>query len=180
MKAGIITAVGKAPFYGDFDEPIASEGKELITVTACALSQFSNSRSSGSHYSSEGMLPSVAGADGVGCTADGRRVYFVLPEAPYGALAQKSLVRSKQCVAVPDSRDDVSVAAIGNPGMSAWAAQQIALACSREKSSWSMAQQERRAGWLFNLQNISAQAKSSAQAAMKASLRNCCLWERTS
>lgn len=122
MKAGIITAVGKPPFYGDFDEPIASEGKELITVTACALSQFSKSRSSGSHYSSEGMLPSVAGADGVGRTADGRRVYFVLPEAPYGALAQKSLVRSKQCVAVPDSLGDVSAAAIANPGMSAWAA----------------------------------------------------------
>jgi len=68
------------------------------------------------------MLPSVAGADGVGRTTDGRRVYFVLPEAPYGALAQKSLVRSKQCVAVPDSLDDVSAAAIANPGMSAWAA----------------------------------------------------------
>ena len=39
MKAGIITAAGKPPFYGDFDEPIASEGKELITVSASALSQ---------------------------------------------------------------------------------------------------------------------------------------------
>jgi len=122
MKAGIITAAGKSPVYGDFKEPIACEGKELITVSASALSQFSKSRSSGSHYSSDAMFPSVAGADGVGRTADGRRVYFVLPEAPYGALAEKSLVHSKQCVAVPGNLDDTTAAAIANPGMSAWAA----------------------------------------------------------
>ena len=122
MKAGVIAAVGKSPVYGDFNEPVACEGKEVITVGASALSQFSKSRSSGSHYSSEGVFPSVAGADGIGRTADRRRVYFVLPEAPYGALAEKSLVRSKQCIAVPDGLDDITAAAIANPGMSAWAA----------------------------------------------------------
>jgi NADPH:quinone reductase-like Zn-dependent oxidoreductase len=122
MKAAVITAAGKLPVYGDFEEPIASEGKEVITVSASALSQHSKSRSSGSHYSSEGVFPSAAGGDGVGRTGDGRRVYFALPEAPYGALAEKSLVRSKQCVSVPDSLDDVTAAAIANPGMSAWAA----------------------------------------------------------
>jgi NADPH:quinone reductase-like Zn-dependent oxidoreductase len=122
MKAAIITAAGKSPLYGDFNAPVASEGKELITVSASALSQFSKSRSSGSHYSSGGKFPSIAGADGVGRTADGRRVYFVLPEPPYGALAEQSLVQSKQCIAVPDSLDDVTAAAIANPGMSAWAA----------------------------------------------------------
>ena len=48
MKAGIMTAAGKPPVYGDFNEPVASEGKELIAVSASALSQFSKSRSSGS------------------------------------------------------------------------------------------------------------------------------------
>ncbi len=122
MKAGIITAPGKTPVYGNFEEPVAGPGQELVTVSASALSQFSRSRSAGSHYSSEGLFPSVAGADGVGRTADGRRVYFVLPEAPYGTLAEKSLVRSGQCVAIPDGLDDVTAAAIANPGMSAWAA----------------------------------------------------------
>jgi hypothetical protein len=37
MKAAILTAGGKAPVYGDFREPIAREGKELITVSASAL-----------------------------------------------------------------------------------------------------------------------------------------------
>lgn len=122
MKAGIITTAGKPPVYGDFSEPVASEGMEVVSVTASALSQFSKSRSSGAHYSADGAFPSVAGADGVGRTADGRRLYFVLPEAPYGALAEKSVVRSTQCVAVPDGLDDVTAAAIANPGMSGWAA----------------------------------------------------------
>jgi NADPH:quinone reductase-like Zn-dependent oxidoreductase len=122
MKAGIITAAGKTPVYGDFKEPVAAQGRKLITVTASALSHFSKSRSSGSHYSSDGAFPAVAGADGVGRTAEGRRVYFALPEAPYGALAERSLVRAQQCVAVPDGVDDVTAAAIANPGMSAWAA----------------------------------------------------------
>lgn len=122
MKAAIITAAGKSPVYGDFRQPVASEGNEVITVSASALSQFSKSRSSGAHYSSDVMFPAVAGADGVGRTADGRRVYFVLPEAPFGALAERSLVGSKHCVAVPDGLEDGMAAAIANPGMSAWAA----------------------------------------------------------
>ncbi|HWE49829.1 MAG TPA: zinc-binding alcohol dehydrogenase family protein [Bryobacteraceae bacterium] len=122
MKAAIITSAGQIPVYGDFAEPLASEGRDVIAVKASALSQFSKSRSSGGHYSSGGGFPSIAGADGVGFTADGRRVYFVLPEAPYGALAEKCVVRIEQCVAVPDGLDAVTAAAIANPGMSAWAA----------------------------------------------------------
>ncbi|MGD0443580.1 MAG: zinc-binding alcohol dehydrogenase family protein [Edaphobacter sp.] len=122
MKAAIVTAVGNAPVFGEFNEPGATPGAELITVSASALSQFSKSRSSGTHYSSEAVFPAVAGADGVGRTADGRRVYFVLPEAPYGALAEKCLVRANQCVEVPDGLDDVTASAMANPGMSAWAA----------------------------------------------------------
>ncbi len=36
MNAGIITAAGKAPVYGDFNEPVVSAGQELITVSASA------------------------------------------------------------------------------------------------------------------------------------------------
>lgn len=122
MKAAIIAAAGKTPIYGDFAEPVARAGEELITVSASALSQFSKSRSSGAHYSSDGVFPAVAGTDGVGRTADGRRVYFALPETPYGAMAEKSIVRSERCVPIPDNLDDITAAAIANPGMSAWTA----------------------------------------------------------
>jgi NADPH:quinone reductase-like Zn-dependent oxidoreductase len=106
MKAAIVTAADKTPVYGDFNEPTAREGMELIAVNASALSQFSRSRSAGSHYSSNSVFPSVAGADGVGHAADGRRVYFALPEAPYGALAEKCLVSQEYCVDVPECLDD--------------------------------------------------------------------------
>jgi NADPH:quinone reductase-like Zn-dependent oxidoreductase len=122
MKAAIVTAAGKSPIFGEFNEPAAAQGMEVITVSASALSQFSKSRSVGTHYSSDGGFPAVAGADGVGLTADGRRVYFVLPEAPYGALAEKCLVDADHCVEIPDSLDDAMAAAMANPGMSAWAA----------------------------------------------------------
>jgi NADPH:quinone reductase-like Zn-dependent oxidoreductase len=122
MNAAIVTAGGKPPIFGEFDDPAPTPQAELITVSASALSQFSKSRSSGVHYSSEGAFPAVAGADGVGRTEDARRVYFVLPEAPYGALAEKCLVRAQQCIEIPDSLDDATAAAIANPGMSAWAA----------------------------------------------------------
>lgn len=122
MKAAIVTAGGKPPVYGEFHAPTGTRSTELIRVRASALSQFSKSRSAGTHYSSEGAFPAVAGADGVGVTRDGRRVYFVLPEAPYGALAEECLVRGDRCIPVPDSLDDVTAAAIANPGVSAWAA----------------------------------------------------------
>src|ERR1700733_10101751 len=51
-----------------------------------------------------------------------RRVYFVLPKPPLGSMSERTVVRSGQCVALPDGLDDVTAAAIANPGMSAWAA----------------------------------------------------------
>jgi NADPH:quinone reductase-like Zn-dependent oxidoreductase len=122
MKAAVVTSAGNAPAYGDFKTPIAKPAEELISVQASALSQFTKSRASGAHYSSEGGFPLVAGADGVGVTQEGRRVYFVLPEAPFGALAELCPVPSNQCVELPDSLDEITAAAIANPGMSAWAA----------------------------------------------------------
>lgn len=122
MKAAVVTAAGKTPVYGDFDMPKLTAGEEVIAVRASALSQFSKSRSSGSHYSSDKAFPTVAGSDGVGVTQDGRRVYFALPEAPFGALAEFCLVPPDQTVEIPDTLDDITAAAIANPGMSAWAA----------------------------------------------------------
>jgi NADPH:quinone reductase-like Zn-dependent oxidoreductase len=122
MKAAIVTGPGKTPAYGDFNEPAPKAGEELIHVTASALSQLTKGRASGAHYSSPGQFPLIAGVDGVGRTADGRRVYFALPDAPFGAMAEKVAVRREQCIPLPEGVDDVTAAAIANPGMSSWAA----------------------------------------------------------
>jgi NADPH:quinone reductase-like Zn-dependent oxidoreductase len=62
------------------------------------------------------------GIDGVGHLDDGRRVYFVLPKAPFGSMSEKTVILPSQCVSLPDDLDDVTAAAIANPGTSAWAA----------------------------------------------------------
>jgi len=122
MKAAIVVEAGKTPVYGDFKEPVPANGEIQVKVTAAALSNVVRSRASGTHYSSSGLLPFVVGIDGVGHLDDGRRVYFVLPKAPLGSMSEKTVIRPSQCVLLPDELDDVTAAAIANPGMSSWAA----------------------------------------------------------
>ena len=122
MKAAIVKEKGTHPEVGSFESPVATDGHVLINVTAAALSRVSKFRSMGMHYSSEANFPLVAGMDGVGTLEDGSRVYFAMPAAPYGSLAEQTLVNEKLTVPIPDSLDDVTAAAIANPAMSSWAA----------------------------------------------------------
>jgi len=122
MKAAIVQAAGQTPVYGDFLEPTPAPGEQHIRVAASAISHVVKSRASGAHYSSSGQFPFVAGIDGVGSLDDGRRVYFILPRAPNGSMAEETVVASAQCVVLPDGLDDVTAAAIVNPGLSSWAA----------------------------------------------------------
>lgn len=122
MKAAIVQQAGKLPVYADFAEPTVLEGENRIAVTAAALSQLAKARASGKHYSSAGVYPFVVGVDGVGRLDDGSRVYFLLPKAPNGAMAERTSVLAAHCLALPDGLDDVTAAALANPGMSSWAA----------------------------------------------------------
>lgn len=121
MKAAIVTELGKAPVYVDFAEPIAADGEVLIDVSAAPLSHVTRYRASGTHYSSAGTLPFVVGLDGVG-RHDGRRVYFILPRAPFGSMGERTAVPAAHLVPLPDAIDDATAAAIAIPAMSSWAA----------------------------------------------------------
>lgn len=122
MKAAIVSSAGQTPVYGDFPEPVPAAGESRVAVTAAAISHVVKSRASGAHYSSSGHFPFIVGIDGVGRLEDGKRVYFVLPKTPLGSMAERTIVPSAHCVALPDDLDDVTAAAIANPGMSSWAA----------------------------------------------------------
>lgn len=121
MKAAIVKQRGIEPIYGDFEEPQANEGNVVVNVTASALSNLTKMRAMGRHYSASQVYPNVAGTDGVG-TINGKRVYFLATNAPFGTLAEKTLVNQKLTIPLPDGIDDVTAAAIANPGMSSWAA----------------------------------------------------------
>ena len=122
MKAAIVEQAGRPPVFGDFQAPAAAPGQAVVRVAAAAISHVTKGRASGTHYSAHGGLPMIPGLDGVGLDEQGRRVYFILPEAPFGAMAERSLVDVGRCIAVPDALSDVDAAAMAIPGMSSWAA----------------------------------------------------------
>ncbi|HEU0197549.1 MAG TPA: zinc-binding alcohol dehydrogenase family protein [Nevskiaceae bacterium] len=122
MNAAIVSEAGQGPVYGDFPDPVRACGKSLIRVAAAAISRVTRSRASGAHYSSGGGFPLIPGIDGVGTTEDGQRVYFLLPEKPYGAMAELCVVDDRHLFPVPDGLGDDLAAAMAIPGMSSWAA----------------------------------------------------------
>lgn len=122
MKAAMVVTAGATPVYGDFDAPAAGQGQTLVRVTGAAISHVTKARASGRHYSATGALPFVPGVDGTGVTEDGRRVYFIFPRHPYGAMAEFCAVDDGQMIALPEGLDDASAAAMAIPGMSSWAA----------------------------------------------------------
>ncbi|HSB98213.1 MAG TPA: zinc-binding alcohol dehydrogenase family protein, partial [Spongiibacteraceae bacterium] len=130
MKAAVVENFPHPPRYRDFDEPVAQTDEIMVSVRAAALSQLVRMQASGKHYSS-GTPPFVPGVDGVGYLDDGRRVYFAFPRAPVGAMAERVAVKSAYTVVLPDSVDDITAAAIANPGMSSWAALSERIALKR-------------------------------------------------
>jgi NADPH:quinone reductase-like Zn-dependent oxidoreductase len=95
MKAAIVVEAGKTPIYGDFKEPVPANGEVQVTVSAAALSNVVKSRASGTRYSSSSQLPFVVGIDGVGRLDDGRRVYFALPQAPFGSMSAWAALKER-------------------------------------------------------------------------------------
>ncbi|RQR52447.1 zinc-binding alcohol dehydrogenase family protein [Burkholderia sp. Bp9140] len=122
MKAAVVEGAGRRPVYTECEAPRALPAHRLIDVTASALSRLAQGRAAGTHYSSGGSYPFVAGVDGVGRGDDGQRVYFFGAPAPFGAMAERTIVPDAQCVPLPDDLDDVTAAAIAIPAMSSWAA----------------------------------------------------------
>ena len=122
MKAAVVFDLQQGPVWADFTDPQADAHHPLVKVNAAAISHVVKGRASGKHYSFDGRLPFVVGIDGDGTLADGQRVYFAFPTAPWGSMAQWAPVAIENCLPLPDDLDDITAAAMANPGMSAWAA----------------------------------------------------------
>jgi NADPH:quinone reductase-like Zn-dependent oxidoreductase len=122
MRAAVVSAVGQSPALTELPIPTPGAGERLIRVSAAAISHLVKGRASGLHYSADTQLPLGVGIDGVGRLDDGSRVYFAMPPAPHGSMAEYTVVDTGLCVPVPDGLDDLTAAAIVNPGMSSWAA----------------------------------------------------------
>jgi NADPH:quinone reductase-like Zn-dependent oxidoreductase len=121
IHAAVLQAIGQTPRYAPFPAPVAGDGEAVVTIAAAALKPSDRWMASGPHYAPT-RFPQVVGLDGVGRLADGTRVAFFAPQRPYGGMAEQALVRRGMWFRVPDGVDDVTAAAVTNPGMAAWKA----------------------------------------------------------
>lgn len=120
MKAAVLHTLGQPPRCEDFPEPVAGDGEVIVHVHAAALKPVDKQLASGVHYASSGTLPRVCGIDGVGHLDDGQRVFFGGTRPPYGAMADRTVVRKMFTFPLPEKLSDETAAAIMNPGISAW------------------------------------------------------------
>ncbi|WP_437966022.1 zinc-binding alcohol dehydrogenase family protein [Sorangium sp. So ce260] len=122
MKAAVVNSFGVPPCFQDFREPEAGDGEAVVTVHAAALSPIVRGLASGRHYASGASAGFVPGVDGVGIDGTGRRVYFLFPKAPFGSMAEKSLVASHMMVPVPEDLSSERAAAVATAGLASWIA----------------------------------------------------------
>jgi len=124
MKAAVLHELGQAPRFEEFVEPAANGTDEaIIRVRAASLKPVEKQMASGSHYASPRELPVICGIDGVGELEDGTRVFFAGARRPYGTMAERTVAPRAFCFPAPageDAIDDATLAALPNPGVSAW------------------------------------------------------------
>jgi NADPH:quinone reductase-like Zn-dependent oxidoreductase len=121
MYAAVVTSFNAPPRFAQMDAPEPhGEHEVVVDVLASGLQPRVRSQANGSHYTSTDVLPLVPGIDGVGRLADGRIVYFILPDTTMGAMAEQTIIDLRRSVVLADDLDPVMLAAAMNPGMSSW------------------------------------------------------------
>ena len=122
MNAALVESYDRPPRYTTFADPVAADGEVEVEITAAALHPIVKSLANGTHYGATGKFPFIPGLDGAGRLKDGTRVYFGVTREGYGTFAETAATQKWMCLPIPDTLDDVTVAAMMNPGMSSWAA----------------------------------------------------------
>jgi len=115
MKAAVLRQLGTTPKFEDFPDPQPSEAELLIHVKAVALENIDKAVVKGTHFASGqflSTLPAIVGTDGIGTLEDGSLVGFGGIQAPYGSLAEKTLIPKGYYVSIPEGVDAVTAAAL--------------------------------------------------------------------
>jgi NADPH:quinone reductase-like Zn-dependent oxidoreductase len=120
MDAAVLKDYESVPEFGEFEEPQAN-GLALIEVAVAGLNPVDQTIASGGFPGREPPLPSVPGLEGVGI-AEGRRVYFDSPVAPFGSMGERTLVEREELIEVPDGVEDGLAVSFGISGLAAWLA----------------------------------------------------------
>lgn len=122
MRAAILREVGRPPEAGEFEEPQPEHGQAVVEVLAAGVNPVDLAKASGSFYAGPPSVPSVVGGEGVGRLPDGRIAYFDGPQAPFGSIAERSLISEEQAMPLPDGLDPALAVCFGVAGLAAWLA----------------------------------------------------------
>ena len=110
MKAAVITERGAPPVIQEFKEPEPQDGAVLIDVDTAGLGGWDVLGA----YRLGVAYPCVIRGEGVGRTAEGKRVYFGERSVlPFGAWAERTLVPNEEVWEVPDHIDDRTAITMG-------------------------------------------------------------------
>jgi NADPH:quinone reductase-like Zn-dependent oxidoreductase len=112
-----------APAYlADVADPAPQPGAEVVQVLAAALTNLDVANAEGRHYLAPAIRPFGVGREALVRDADGRRVWCnaVSLVAPYGSMAERTLMLAGRGLPVPDGVPDALAAALGNAGLAAW------------------------------------------------------------
>jgi NADPH:quinone reductase-like Zn-dependent oxidoreductase len=115
VRAARLHELGGTPSVDEVEAPV---GANVVAVASAALNPVDISVGTGRFYGGSPETPYVVGSEGVGRTADGRRVWF----RANGALAEHAAVTPEQAVEVPDGVDDELALACGLAGVTGWLA----------------------------------------------------------
>ncbi|MBI5340615.1 MAG: zinc-binding dehydrogenase [Mycolicibacterium rufum] len=115
MRAAVLETIGQPPRVTDFADPT---GDDVVSVTLAGCNPVDLALASGEMGRPE--VPKVVGKEGIGVTADGARVYFDSPPAPFGSWAERTRIDPEKAYPVPDAVDDDTAVALGIAGLAAW------------------------------------------------------------
>jgi NADPH:quinone reductase-like Zn-dependent oxidoreductase len=123
MHAAVVRSFEEPPRYEDFQVPEPTGPDEVkVKVLAAGLHPRVRSSAAGAHYADERVLPMIPGIDAVGSLPDGKLVYCIVHDTPFGTMADDVVVDRRRCIPLPDGIDEAVVAAAMNPAMSSWLA----------------------------------------------------------
>ncbi len=115
MRAARLHELGGTPRIDEVDAP---EGPNVIAVTAAGLNPVDVAIGTGRFYGGSPPTPYVIGSEGVGMTADGRRVWF----RGSATIAQQAAAAAEQTFDIPDGVADELALACGVAGLTGWLA----------------------------------------------------------
>jgi NADPH2:quinone reductase len=120
VRAAVLRELGGAPAVEQFGDPEGDVGGEIVEVAVAGLNPVDLTIATGKMPRVQPAVPGVAGQEGIGRTADGRRVYFDPPVAPYGSFAERAVADPAGMIEVPEGVEDAQAIAFGIAGMAAW------------------------------------------------------------